>query len=190
MYKDDGDAKLMAGLANGDNACLGELYLRHGGAVRSFVWRLLPGAQANEAEDLCQEAFVTLQRTAKRYQSDERLRPWIFGIAANIARAWRRKQWSRQMLFLQYIKQQRSQIPDYQTERLEHRQRLEQVMASLSQGQREVIILHLGEGMATEEVASVLGVSQKTVWTRLHRARKLLQQRLKEIDRTATRDGL
>lgn len=56
-------------------------------------------------------------------------------------------------------------------QRVELRDSVQRGLDRLSTGQREVLFLHAVEGFTGEEIARLLGIRPKTVWTRLHRAR-------------------
>jgi RNA polymerase sigma-70 factor, ECF subfamily len=56
-------------------------------------------------------------------------------------------------------------------QKFEIRESLMQSLDKLSKGQREVLGLNAVEGFSGEEIARILGIRPKTVWTRLHRAR-------------------
>ncbi|MBN1962750.1 MAG: sigma-70 family RNA polymerase sigma factor [Deltaproteobacteria bacterium] len=58
------------------------------------------------------------------------------------------------------------------------RQHIAQALSSLKPQHREVIALYVGENLCGEEIAKILGVEVKTVWTRLHRAREALNKAL------------
>ncbi len=80
------DATLMAGLANGEIGNLGPLYRRYGVAVQHFVSSVLVTASSADTEDICQDVFLTLYKTAPKYRESGTLRGWLFGIAVRKAR--------------------------------------------------------------------------------------------------------
>lgn len=175
------DAELMARLAQGDVNVLEALYRRYYRMVGSLLFRLVPTLQREEIEDLCQEVFLTLFETAPRYQEQGKLRAWICGIAAKKARSRRRHSWFR-----------RVRLGDAQLERvgrstegqIEARMEMTRALETLPKHQREVLLLHVVQGLSGEETAAALGVAPNTVWTRLHRARRALSQRLRQAAET------
>jgi RNA polymerase sigma-70 factor (ECF subfamily) len=76
------DAALVALVAQGEEGAFRELLNRHQGAVYGFARRFLRDAQ--EAEDIAQEVFLRLYRTAARYRSRASLRAYLFRIAKNL----------------------------------------------------------------------------------------------------------
>jgi len=174
------DGDLMDRLVRGELDVLGTLYLRHGDAVLRFLCRTLLDAQA--AEDLCQEVFLAVPRAAAagRYREEGRLRPWLIGIASRKARAWRRRQWIREIAFRRFIREKSS--PGFpQDDPAESKQGIERIAEALSRlphSQREALMLQVGEDMTGAQIAETLGVSHSSVRVRLHRARLALRAAL------------
>lgn len=180
------DGELMTALAQKDFTSLGWLYRRHQASVRNLLLRIDPDRSQADADDLCQEVFLTLYETAPRYYGGDRLRPWLFGIALHKARRFRQKWRLRRWLLWQRFTQRAKRhsfgadpqiMPDTA---LAQRQRVALAFAALKPQQREILALHVGENLSGEELAALLGVAVKTVWTRLHRAREALQKALGE----------
>jgi RNA polymerase sigma factor (sigma-70 family) len=176
------DGELMARLAQGDSEPLGALYSRYGSQVSSLLFRLLPASRAHEGEDLCQEVFLTLYDTAKRYREEGKLRSWLFGIAVRKARSHQRKQWWRRRLLGRAREDLAVHAEAAPPVGVESRVAIAQALSTLPQRLREVLLLQAVEGLTGEEIARLLGIAPKTVWTRLHRARRALQESVKEDD--------
>jgi RNA polymerase sigma-70 factor (ECF subfamily) len=175
------DDRLMAVLASGEMYPLAELYARHGRAVRSTIRRFAPEISEAEAEELGQDVFLALAKTAARYKGGDRLRPWLAGIAVNKARGWRRATWVRRNLLRRHHRDPvgifavKGSAPDVETEQ---REELRLALEQLPAAQREVLLLSVVEGFTGEEIAEILGIRPKTVWTRLHRARRAMARML------------
>ena len=171
------DALLVAGLRAGDLDALGPLYLRYGGEVRSLLLRIEPTMRPEDADDLCQDVFLTLPDTLSRYTERGRLRSWLFGIAVRKSKAWRRRRWVRVLLGQQHgidaagVAQQ----PDRTEERVDAVRQVDAIMRRLPAAQREVLVLQVVEGLSSQEVADILGISVNAVATRLHRARRAMK---------------
>src|SRR5580765_1121051 len=78
----DPDAALMLRVKQGDHAALGELVERYKKPVMNLVFRLL--RDATEAEDLAQNVFVQVYKSAHRYKTTARFSTWLFTIARNL----------------------------------------------------------------------------------------------------------
>jgi RNA polymerase sigma-70 factor (ECF subfamily) len=145
--------------------------------IRRFAQEI----SADEADELGQEVFLALARSAGRYQPGRRLKAWLAGIAVNKARGWQRTTWIRRNLLRRHHRDElgifavRGSSPEQEAER---RDELRHALARLPAAQRDVLLLSVVEGFTGEEVATILGIRPKTVWTRLHRARRAMTQLL------------
>ncbi len=177
------DATLMHDLAQGQIAALGPLYERHGRMVKTVLLRMEPGLQLEQADDLAQEVFLTLAKTAGRYHEQNKLKGWLCGIASRRLKGWRRKRWTRGRL-LRIFGSQGAGVamtePPAPDETAAARQALDRALASLPEDWRHVLVLHHMEGLPAEQIGAALGISTNTVWTRLFRARKRMKQALEE----------
>ena len=83
------DAALLARIAGGDPAALGELYDRYGRVVFGVLYRLLGSPEP--AEEVTQDAFHAVWRKAATYRTDRgAVRTWLLAIARTAAIDWRR----------------------------------------------------------------------------------------------------
>ncbi len=178
------DAELMTRLADGEVDLLGELYLRHGGAVRRRLACFVPDISADEVDDLCQEVFLLALHAASRYEERGQLRSWLCQVAAKKAIGWRRKRWLRRKLMGQYAEERAVQVPET-TESPESpsiiRQQFVRALERIPKKHRDVLLMFTVEGKNVDEVAEALGIKKGAVWTRLHRARKSMRQAMKEV---------
>ncbi len=168
------DSELIGLVARGDMEPLGELYLRHGSAVRSLLGKLLPNELREEVKDLCQDVFEIVYKTAPRFQMGKEPKPWILGIAAQCARNYRRKNWLRNKLMRRYVHEQAitassTITPPDSTGISSHK--VDLAMATLPPKQREVLVLFATQSLSGEQVSDLLGININTMWTRLRRAR-------------------
>ncbi len=176
-------------LADGHTECLGELYVRHSAMVKDAMMRFCPEISIAEAEEMVQDVFLVLNRKAAKYLEQTKFKAWLYGIAVKTVSSWRRTYWVRRKLLDRHedkhvgiaVKHDNSPARD-----LEVRDTLTHSLEKLPEGQREVLFLHAVEGFTGEEIAKILGIRPKTVWTRLHRAR----QRMLEVLTTETAESV
>lgn len=177
------EAELMAGIADGDTALLGELYMRYSRRIKAALRNWAPEMSTADVEDVTQETFITLASSASKYQEQARFSAWLFGIAKKKVSNWRRRSWVRRRFF------QKNSAPvavayekehDSPANRASLRQMVAQSLAKLPLHQREVIWLHFVEGFEGDEIAEILNIQRDTVYTRMFRARKTL---LRKVDR-------
>jgi RNA polymerase sigma-70 factor (ECF subfamily) len=155
----------MADVAKVDPMAFAELYDRHSLAAYSLARRIVgPG----HADDAVQEAFLTLWRTAARY--DERIgavRPWVLGIVRNRSIDALRK--------LEVHDRRRSHAPDCEEwlqapgttegrfDRAEEATTVSGAIATLPAKQREVVELAYFGGLTQQEIAVRLTIPLGTV---------------------------
>ena len=176
------DADVVARIVAGDLEALGTLYDRHEHAVRRFLSRL--GVADADLDDLVQLTFLEIVRAAKGYDRRYAVKPWLFGVAAMMARRQRRsfvRMAERvKALVVHHEDESRPERPDEAFEGREAELRFRRALASLSDKKREVFAMVTLEGASGEEAAMALGIPINTVWTRLHHAREELRQKLAE----------
>jgi RNA polymerase sigma-70 factor (ECF subfamily) len=127
----------------------------------------------HDAEDATQETFALAHRAFPMFRGEAQLLTWVLRIAVRVsveARARRgRRTWSE-------LDEQLPSTADPHRE-VEGREQMRRFVAALEQlsvEQRAVLGLFALEGLSHAEIASVLGVSEGTVWSRLGRARARL----------------
>ncbi len=182
------DAQLMAELAAGNVKPLGDLYMRHGETVLRLLGSALPLASTADLEDLCHEAFLKVLRAAPRYREAGKFRAWLFRIALQEARVYRRKKRLHHRLLKRFHKESKvSEYPARAGERNAQlsREQFGEAVAELPEEQREVLALAVGQSMSGKEIAETLGISHNAVRARLHRARKSIYKAL-ETELAAT----
>lgn len=128
-------------------------------------------------QDLLQEIHVALWRSLVAFDGRCSLRTWVYRVAHNVTaahvRRGRRRQ-SHRLTTLDDI-EFRGDTPDVDAELDEGRamQRVYALIQALRPVDRQVIVLHL-EGLAADEIASVVGISVANTHTKLSRIRQLL----------------
>lgn len=173
------DSELFNGIAKGDLGPLGELFDRHHANVRAFAERLL--ANPADADDLVQETFLTASRAAASFASGAAAKPFLFGVAAQLARR-RRRSFARLRTMLSAFEHAPSSPRATPEDHLlidEETAALHAALARLSHTQREVVLMVDLGGLSGVEAAEALGVPAGTVWRRLHDARAQLRLKLK-----------
>ncbi len=175
------DSQQMARIAQGDMKALGQIYLKHADRVLAVTARVVPELPKQDIEDICQEVFLALPDLASRYEERGRLSSWLIGVAIRKARNRRRNQWIRRNLLREKSdlvpKPTATAAPDRDL-----RQAMDQAFTRLSQKYREVLVLHVIEGMDAAQIGEILGLRPGSVWARLHRARKALQKTLERTN--------
>lgn len=185
------DGELMAGTQAGDRGAFARLVERHADGLLNYLARLTGSPET--AEDLAQETFLRLYRTAGRYRETGHFQAYLYRIATNLARSERRRQLRWRALHPLLAASTPDRAEPGAGRRLlgrEMGEALERALAELSPKLRAPILLHEVEGLAVAEVARTLGCPPGTVKSRLHRARKHLERALAPVRGTARTDQL
>ena len=171
------DPELIARIARGELAALGELFDRHEPAVRRYLGRL--GLSRGDTDDVVQSVFLEVVGSAARFDRRFPARSWLFGIATMLVRRHRRSALRQAARLLSWSHWKRQQIPRSPEDCYESDQafaRFAEAFARLSAKKKEVFVLVVLEGMSGQQAAEILRIPLNTVWTRLHHARAELRQ--------------
>jgi RNA polymerase sigma-70 factor, ECF subfamily len=147
-------------------------------AHQDFVWRTLRylGVAESDLEDVAQDVFVVVHERLAAFRGDSSVRTWIYGIALNHARAWRRKGTRRE--------QPVAAVPENagpgEQVAIALRRRLLAALDALDDDKRAVFVLHELEQRSMEEVAQIVGCGLFTAYARHRAARKKLAELLED----------
>jgi len=174
------DARLVTLAAAGDREAFAAIYHRYHRPVYRFA-RMMTGS-AGIAEDVTQEVFVALMRDLTRYEPlRARLSTYLYGVARNVTRSRLRRE--RRFVGFDAVG---SRVPEPSTDTdvvgelsdAQNLDRLRQVIRALPSRYREVVILCELNGLPYADAAAAIGRPVGTVRSRLHRARRLIAERL------------
>lgn len=168
-------AALVRRAQNDDRAAFDALYTQHVGRVYAVCLRM--SASRTEAERLTQDVFVRAWQRLKTFRGDSAFASWLYRLAVNVVlqdgRGSRRRESRIAVLADPEVLDRRSN-----TSKDDMRMDLERAIASLPAGARQVLVLHDIEGYKHQEIARMTGSAVGSVKAQLHRARRLLRERL------------
>jgi RNA polymerase sigma-70 factor (ECF subfamily) len=178
------DEALAARVAAGDVAAFERLVATYRDRIHQFIlWH--PGVTEAIAEDITQEVFFQLYRTADRFRRRSTFRTWLYSLARNVChnQMRRHRRFARGRADLQPETALAGLAdgrpgPDARCERSEAAQRVGAAVRRLPERLRAVLLLREWEDLSYPEIASVLGVPVGTVRSRLHKAREVLAGQL------------
>jgi len=173
------DEQLMRSLAEGGTHALGVLYERYRVLVMKAVARTAPEVPMAQVEDITQDVFLAVRDGASAYDEQKRFKAWLYGIAVNKAKVWRRNTWLRRRLLGERSDEPVGRALDRSMSRIEQIEARESVLRALHElpeNMRQTLILHAVEGFSCDEISRIFKISPKTVRTRLHRARGRLME--------------
>ena len=170
------DLELAQRCGRGDMTAFEELYRAHAARLYTLVLRMTGSQQ--DAEDLLQEVFLHAHRKLGGFRGESSLGTWLYRLAVNQCLDFLRGRQTRM------ARATSSYDEDDVGEPAAHepvvptaisRVDLERAIARLPDGCRTVFVLHDVEGFAHHEVASMLGVSEGTSKSQVHKARSKLR---------------
>lgn len=175
------EEELLVLARRGDDAARTELVMRHGRRLFGLAAGLLGGGDA-DVNDVVQETFLAaFDGGLKAFKGNASLATWLSGVLVNRVRKLRRYRRSRPAGPLDGVGRQPA-ADDGRTShnpatQVEQRIDVATMLDSLPPEYREVIVLREWQQMSYAQMASVLGVPERTAETRLTRARRKLRQR-------------
>ena len=161
----------------GDQAAFDLLVRRHLPRARLIAKRLMQNP--DDADDLVQDAFLRALERIGTFDASRAFEPWFTRLLVNLGRDQHRKQTVRRTESQDPEAIPGGSRPDREAERSELRSSLSQALESLPDRQRLIVTLFEIDGRPTEEIASMLNVSQVTIRWHLHQARRSLRDALK-----------
>ncbi len=174
------DEQLLAEFIEGRNGSFELLVRRYTPELHQFALRITGRSAA--AEDVVQETFLQVHRSARSFDPKRRFKPWLFTIAANKARDYLRRRVRRRELsfeerlrsdgegcqrFLDLLASDET-ASDEALEREELTEDVASVVERMPERLREVLVLAYFHKLAYRDISEVLGIPLGTVKSRLH----------------------
>jgi RNA polymerase sigma-70 factor, ECF subfamily len=171
------DENLINSIAAGSQAAMRALYARHHVRIYHFIVRL--GCDADRAEDVVSEVFLTVWRQASTFEGRSQVSTWIMSIARfrALTALSRRRDLQPDEESMEMVADN-ADTPEQTVLHTDRRAQLRRLIAQMSPDHREVIDLVYYHDKSVEEVAKVLNVPKNTVKTRMFYARKSLARLL------------
>lgn len=181
-----GDSILVADFLNGDESSYVELISRYSDKVFNLALRLTRNRE--DAEEVLQDAFVTVYHKLASFEGKSAFSSWLYRITVNTAFMLLRKRKQHQAISIEDVSPQdreswagnRSENNDisFMSSRHELKATLESAISKLPDDYRAIFLLRDVDGLSNQEVGDVMGLSVPAVKSRLHRSRSLLRKRL------------
>ena len=188
------DRDLIARTAEGDRRAFELLIERHAAAVLRLA---TAASDPSTAEDAMQQTFLSAYRYAATFRGDASVRTWLLTIARNTTYRLRGKTQREELveeplMALGADAGWGSDDPEAIAIAAERRDALRDALATLSPDDQEVLILRDLEGLRASEAAEVIGVGERALKSRLHRARLRLAALLRglEVDEQGSPQGV
>lgn len=159
----------------GDRAAFDALYHREVERVYALCLRM--SGSVERAERLTQDAFVRAWQKLGSYRGDSAFSSWLYRLAVNVTLGDARQD-RRRTARVENVADPEALETAGASADADVAMDLERAIASLPKGARAVLVLHDIEGYRHEEIAAMLGTAVGTTKAQLHRARRLLRERL------------
>jgi RNA polymerase sigma-70 factor (ECF subfamily) len=175
------DESLIEAAQGGDQLAFGQLVDRYKDVVFATVVAIT--RDFDSAHDIAQEAFLRAWFGLGKLKTGSSLPGWLRTIARNRALTWLERQRRRpqeENIDLTQIADS-ADSPEQNAEKAERRRLVETALDKLSEGSREVLVLHYLEELTTPEIAARLDISAAAVRQRLRRARLQMQEEMEEM---------
>ena len=173
------EQKIVRGLRQGNAEAFAAFVDTHGPAIHRLTRRYT--VSEADAEDLTQEIFVALVQAVAGYRGEAKLSTWVYRIALNhCLKHFQRRRPDSVPLDDDLPKQmsQGKDSPHQSATRRELGERIDTALSTLSEGHRDVVILHELHGLTYAECAAALDIPVGTVKSRLSNAFGRLRERL------------
>lgn len=179
----ESDAALVARARGGDGAAFETLVRRH--LRGAYAVALAQLGEEADAQDAVQDAFITALKRIEECRKPDQFASWLFSIVRNRARDHRRYRQVRDALPLDAASEaaDRRAGPERDAENMELRGDLLAALNTLTELQREVILLYDVEGWSHKEIGAKLGISDGSARVHLFNARRALREKLTERHR-------
>jgi RNA polymerase sigma-70 factor (ECF subfamily) len=182
--EDAEDVRLMGLVSAGDSGALEQLVERHQRLVVGTVGRML--GNTSDAEDIAQQVFVRVWKSAKRYVPRAKFTTWLLKITRNLVFNELRRRSRHPQVPLQAeseeeerpIRDENAIAPDASMLEQELQKAIDAAIANLPETQRLAVILRRYEELSYEEIAETLDQSVSAVKSLLFRARTELRTSL------------
>jgi RNA polymerase sigma-70 factor (ECF subfamily) len=168
----DWEGALVQRACAGDTRAFERLYREHSGRVYGLCLRMTRDAQL--AEDCTQDTFINAWRALAKFETRSSLSTWLHRIAVNVSLAKRRKSPQVEPM----PEDDEGVATQWTVETPVEVQEIESAIGALPDGARDALVLHALYGYSHGEAAQMLGIAEGTCKAQLHRARKLLRERL------------
>jgi len=184
--------ELMARIAEGDEDAFEILVNRHQTSILNLVYRFI--GDRTQAKDLAQEVFLKVWQSAQNYEPKAKFTTWIYRITANLCfnelKSARRKKWfsfnrsneDGDHTFEETLSDSAPSAEDLLLEKERSRQ-ISDALQSLPDNQRMAVVLKRYEDLSYQEIAQIIGCSVSAVESLLVRAKRTLQEKLKNFER-------
>jgi RNA polymerase sigma-70 factor (ECF subfamily) len=187
MVLDGNDPEVIQACQRGDKRAFAALFESNKDRVYSIALRFSGDRAA--AMDIAQETFLKLWSHIKDFRGESNFEGWLYRIVSNACMDYQRRR--KRLTFVDTLldvltSNHETALQDLVREEMQHS--VQRVVGKLPAEQRMAVVLRYTEDLSYEEIAEVMGCSRGTVASRLNRAHKTLERRLRHLRGRAVSD--
>jgi RNA polymerase sigma-70 factor, ECF subfamily len=183
---------LMGRIAKGDADAFEILVNRHQASVLNLIYHFI--GDRTQAKDLAQEVFIRVWQAAKTYEPEAKFTTWLYRITANLCsnelKSARRRRWFQ---FRRSNEDNEGNIEETFSDgsptaedlllEKERSRQISDALQSLPDNQRMALVLKRYDDLSYAEIAQIIGCSVSAVESLLVRAKRTLQEKLKNYEK-------
>jgi len=155
-----------------------QMYSKHFSLLRNFLYYKFGNAE--NAEDIAQNAFIKLWENCKKIEI-EKAKSFLFKTAINLSLNSIKHQKVVINFNTNAIKKVENETPEFQMIEEEFYQKIQNVIAELTEKQREVFLLNRIEKVKYADIAEMLNISVKAVEKRMHAALIIMRKKIGKV---------
>jgi len=165
------------------------LYRDHVDLIYRYAHRLC--GETESAKDLVQETFLNAYQGLKDFRGEAKVSTWLYTIASRACIRMRRKRKgepNHELSLEEFVPTSEGEFrlqipmdgltPEEALQNKELREALDQAINKLPKKYRMALVLRDMEGLSAKEVATIMGVNERAIKSRLHRARLFVRREL------------
>lgn len=175
------EKELIKGCLRENRKCQQELFRRYAGKMLVVCQRY--ARHQMEAEDILQDAFIKIFDNISKFESKGSFEGWIRRIVINTAlKNYSKKSFKNEQIGVEHVPE-KALAPSIYGHL--HEEELMNLIGQLPDGYRLVFNLYAVEGYSHREIADMIGIQESTSRSQLVKARKMLQQKIIELQKVA-----
>ena len=168
------DSEIVRQIRSGDDSAFDELIRRYKRPVVNFVYRVL--GNAADADDVAQDVFVRVYQNLDTYRAETKFSTWLFALARNAAidrLRWRERHPTETIESTTELAATSGTAEDVAASEMSNQ--IAAAVAKLPEDQRTALVLAEYHDLSYAEIAKVMRCSEKSVESRLYRAKQTLR---------------
>jgi len=174
------DTELLVRAAQADEGAFRLLYERHAKRIFAFILRYV--GNHHEAEEILQETFLRAYRKAADFEPRAAVSTWLFQIAMNLCRDRARKLPRREAALDGFREPANRATPFDEATESEAKRIVTEAVEGLPEDEKSVFILRIYDDRTYDEIAAIVGCSERTARERMKRGRVRFLEGLKRWD--------